>query len=61
MVLVVNIICVHLVCSVYDVIGLYITVYVKLNTPSVGATIHLCIYNFPITRFACKRHLYAVH
>jgi len=44
-VLAVSIICVHLVCIVYDVIGLHSTVYVKLNTLSVDATVHLCIYN----------------
>jgi len=61
MVVVLSIISVHLVCSVYDVNGLYSTVYLKLNTNSVGATIHLCIYNVYVTCFDCKRHLYAVH
>jgi hypothetical protein len=35
MVMAVNIICVNLLCSVYDVIGLYNTVRIKLNTLSV--------------------------
>jgi hypothetical protein len=38
MVMAVNIICVHLLCSVYDVIGLYNIVYITLNTLSLVAS-----------------------